>query len=79
MGSETVKGRARGLRQGECFPGEGRKRQVKPLIFQHRKSKRKKRGMKKRGEKCLSYFKSRENIHTARNNGHCRQIHSGSL
>lgn len=40
MGSETVKGRVRGLRQSECFLGEERKRQVKPLIFQHRKRKR---------------------------------------
>lgn len=51
MGSETMKGRARGLRQGESFLGEERKRQVKPLIFQHRKSKRK-GSMKKGTEKC---------------------------
>lgn len=55
MGSETVKGRARGLRQGECFLGEGRKRQVKPLIFQHRKSKRKER-YEEKGRKMFKLF-----------------------
>lgn len=54
MGSETVKGRARGLRQGECFLGEERMRQVKPPVFQQRKSKRKKYEEKER--KMLKLF-----------------------
>lgn len=48
MGSETVKGRLRGLGQSECFLGEERKRQVKPVIFQDRKRKRRKYEEKER-------------------------------
>lgn len=49
MGSETVKGRARGLRQGECFLGEGRKRQVKPLIFSAQKEQEKEERYEEKG------------------------------